>query len=130
MKNVVTKNALLLAAVAGLVGVGFHSSAQTSVPKSCFVYVGPVGDIGWTFAHNEARLLTEKVIPGLETKFVESVPEAQAMPTIDKLVSDGCKVVFTTSFGFMDQTLEAAKKYPDVIFAHTSGYKRAPNVAN
>lgn len=129
MKNVGSKKLLMLAAVAGLVSVGFYSSAQTSVPKSCFVYVGPVGDIGWTYAHNEARLLTEKAIPGLETKFVESVPEAQAMPTIDKLVGDGCKVVFTTSFGFMDQTLEAAKKYPDVIFAHTSGYKRAPNMA-
>jgi basic membrane protein A and related proteins len=123
------KKRLLTATVAALMGVGLTTSAQNTAPMSCFVYVGPVGDIGWTFAHNEARLLAEKAIPGLQTKFVESVPEAQAMPTIDKLVSDGCKVIFTTSFGFMDQTLEAAKKYPDVIFAHASGFKRAPNMA-
>jgi simple sugar transport system substrate-binding protein len=122
------KKGLMLVTIASLAAVGMHSSAQNSAPLSCFVYVGPVGDIGWTFAHNEARLLTEKAIPGLQTKFVESVPEAQAMPTIDKLVADGCKVVFTTSFGFMDQTLEAAKKYPDVLFAHASGFKRAPNM--
>jgi simple sugar transport system substrate-binding protein len=123
------KKGLMLLAIASLAAVGLQSSAQNAAPKSCFVYVGPIGDIGWTYAHNEARLLTEKAIPGLETKYVESVPEAQAMPTIDKLVGDGCKVIFTTSFGFMDQTVEAAKKYPDVIFAHASGYKRAPNMA-
>ncbi|MER3444458.1 MAG: BMP family ABC transporter substrate-binding protein, partial [Meiothermus sp.] len=103
--------------------------AQEKKLKACFIYVGPIGDVGWTFAHNEARLAAEKAIPGLETKYVESVPEGQAVPVIDRLVADGCNVIFTTSFGFMDQTLEAAKKYPDVIFAHASGFKRAPNMA-
>lgn len=109
-----------------LMGLGL---AQERKLKACFVYVGPVGDIGWTYAHDEARRLSEKALPWLETKYVESVPEGQALPVIDRLVAEGCKVVFTTSFGFMDQTVEAAKKYPDVIFAHASGYKRAPNLA-
>jgi basic membrane protein A and related proteins len=123
------KKRVLAATVAALMGVGFTTGAQNAAPMACFVYVGPIGDIGWTYAHNDARLLSEKAIPGLKTKYVESVPEGQAMPVIDKLVSDGCNVVFTTSFGFMDQTLEAAKKYPNVLFAHASGFKRAPNMA-
>jgi len=118
----------LLALVALLLGLG-TTTAQEKKLKACFIYVGPIGDVGWTFAHNEARLAAEKAIPGLETKYVESVPEGQAVPVIDRLVADGCNVIFTTSFGFMDQTLEAAKKYPDVIFAHASGFKRAPNMA-
>lgn len=102
---------------------------QTAKLKACFIYVGPVGDIGWSYAHDEARKKTEKALPWLETKYVESVPEGQATPVIDRLVKDNCKVIFTTSFGFMDQTLDAAKKYPNVIFAHASGFKRAPNMA-
>ncbi|MFW8627432.1 BMP family ABC transporter substrate-binding protein [Deinococcus sp. ME38] len=102
---------------------------QTGKLKACFIYVGPVGDIGWSYAHDEARKKTEQALPWLETKYVESVPEGQATPVIDRLVKDNCKVIFTTSFGFMDQTLEAAKKYPNVIFAHASGFKRAPNMA-
>lgn len=97
--------------------------------KACFIYVGPVGDIGWSYAHDQARKLTEKALPWVETKYVESVAEGQALPVIDRLVKDNCKVIFTTSFGFMDQTVEAAKKYPNVIFAHASGFKRAPNLA-
>jgi len=116
---------LLLLVLVMALGIG---SAQEKKLKACFIYVGPIGDVGWTFAHDEARRAAEKAIPGLETKYVESVPEGQALPVIDRLVSEGCQVIFTTSFGFMDQTLEAAKKYPQVIFAHASGFKRAPNM--
>ncbi|AFZ65694.1 BMP family ABC transporter substrate-binding protein [Deinococcus peraridilitoris] len=105
------------------------AGAQSDKLKACFIYVGPVGDIGWTYAHDEARRAAEKQLPWLETKYVESVPEGNATPVIDRLVAENCKVIFTTSFGFMDQTLEAAKKYPNVIFAHASGFKRAPNMA-
>lgn len=116
---------MLLLVLMLALGISF---AQEKKLMACFIYVGPIGDIGWTFAHNEARLAAEKAIPGLTTKYVESVPEGQALPVIDRLVSDGCNVIFTTSFGFMDQTVEAAKKYPEVIFAHASGFKRAPNL--
>jgi basic membrane protein A and related proteins len=115
--------------VAALMAVTLTTGAQNALPKTCFVYVGPIGDVGWTFAHNEGRLALEKAIPGLETKYVESVKEGEATPVIDKFVADGCKVIFTTSFGYMDETLAAAQKYPDVIFAHNAGYKRNANLA-
>jgi basic membrane protein A len=103
-------------------------SVRTGKVKACFIYIGPVGDIGWSYAHDEARKKAEKALPWLETKYVESVPEGQATPVIDRLVRDKCQIIFTTSFGFMDQTLEAAKKYPNVMFMHASGFKRAPNM--
>lgn len=117
---------LVLVALAAL-GLGL-TGAQDAKLKVAFIYIGPPGDYGWTYAHEQARVALEKAVPGIETVKVESVPEAQAGPFIDKVVADGAKVVFTTSFGYMDGTLEAAKKYPDVIFAHASGFKRAPNM--
>jgi len=97
--------------------------------KAGFIYVGPIGDYGWSFAHNEAREMLDQEFDWLETVYVESVPEGQAGTFIDQLVAQGCNVIFTTSFGFMDETIEAAARYPDVIFAHCSGFKRAPNSA-
>ncbi|MBI2201015.1 MAG: BMP family ABC transporter substrate-binding protein [Armatimonadetes bacterium] len=104
--------------------------AQQSKLKIGFIYVGPIGDFGWTNAHDVGRKQLEKAFPGqLETFYVESVPEGNVEPFIDKMVRGGAKVVFTTSFGFMDGTIAAAKRYPDVIFAHASGFKRASNSA-
>ncbi len=95
--------------------------------KVGFIYVGPIGDYGWTYAHNSARLIAQKALP-IETIYVESVPEAQVEPFIDKMIQQGSKVVLTTSFGFMDGTLAMAKKYPNIIFGHASGFKRNPNL--
>ena len=95
--------------------------------KVGFIYVGPIGDYGWTNAHDQARKIAEKTLP-IETLYVESVPEAQAEPFIDKLIQQGAKVVLTTSFGFMDGTLAMAKRYPNIIFGHASGFKRNPNM--
>jgi len=97
--------------------------------KAGFIYVGPIGDYGWSHAHNEGRLYVEKKFPWLKTIYVESVPEPDVERVIDRLiVEERCDVVFTTSFGFMDGTLAAALKYPDKLFFHCSGYKRAPNL--
>ena len=109
-----------------LLGLAF---AQEDTLKAGFIYVGPVGDYGWSHAHDEARLAAEAALPWLETTFVESVPEGQEATFIDQMVRGGADVIFTTSFGFMDGTLAAAQRYPDVIFAHASGFKRAPNMA-
>jgi simple sugar transport system substrate-binding protein len=95
--------------------------------KVGFIYVGPIGDYGWTNAHDQARKIAEKSLP-IETLYVESVPEAQAEPFIEKLIQQGAKVVLTTSFGFMDGTLAVAKRYPNIIFGHASGFKRNPNM--
>ena len=97
--------------------------------KACFMYIGPIGDYGWSNAHDAGRLATQKADSAwLETKYLENVPEAQSEPYIDRLVKDGCNVIFATSFGYMDATVAAAKKYPNVIFAHATGFTRAPNL--
>ena len=97
--------------------------------KVAFVYVGPVGDGGWTYAHDQARKYLESKMPDVQTVFVESVPEgADSERVITQLVEQGAKIVFTTSFGYMDPTINVAKKYPNVTFMHCSGFKTAPNV--
>jgi len=95
--------------------------------KVGFIYVGPIGDYGWTHAHDQARRIVEQKLP-VQTMYVESVPEAQVQPFIEKLIQQGARVVFTTSFGFMDGTLEMAKRYPTIIFGHASGFKRHHNM--
>ncbi len=115
--------------LAVLVLLGALGLAQGDKLKACWIYVGPVGDYGWSNAHDQGRKAAEKALPWLQTQYVESVAEAQAEAYMDKLVKQGCKVIFATSFGYMDSVLAAAKKHPDVIFAHATGYKRAANVA-
>ncbi|MGC8575872.1 MAG: BMP family ABC transporter substrate-binding protein [Caldisericum sp.] len=103
--------------------------AQEKTIKAGFIYVGPTGDYGWTYAHDVARKQLEQKFPWLKTVYIESVPETDAGRYIDRLVNEEkCNIVFTTSFGFMDATAEAAKKYPNVIFEHCSGYKRDTNL--
>ncbi len=127
MKNPTKK--LLTALLALSAAAATQAGAQDANLKACFIYVGPTGDIGWSYAHDQGRKAAEKALPWLDTQFVESVPEGQALPVIDRLAKSGCKVIFTTSFGYMDDTLAAAKKYPDIIFAHNAGFKRNANMA-
>lgn len=96
--------------------------------RMAFLYVGPVGDYGFSYAHDLGRQALLEVFPELETTFVESVPEAEVEPTVDQLVADGYNVIIGTSFGFGDGILAAAERYPDVIFGHATGVQRAPNV--
>ena len=103
------------------------SPAMAAKVKAAFVYVGPVGDHGWTYAHDQGRLDLEKTL-GIETTYVESVSEADAERVITNLARRGYSPIFTTSFGYMDPTLAAAKKFPKTVFMHCSGFKRAPNV--
>ncbi|MGI6790046.1 BMP family ABC transporter substrate-binding protein [Aminivibrio sp.] len=94
-----------------------------------FVYIGPVGDGGYTFMHDKGRLFMEAEVPGVKSRFVESVPEGpDATRVMETLVRNGSKVIFANSFGHMDFVLETAKKFPEVIFMHCSGYKVAENV--
>ncbi|MEM6430171.1 MAG: BMP family ABC transporter substrate-binding protein [Deinococcota bacterium] len=118
---------MVLALVTALV-VSFASSQDDTLTAG-FIYVGPVGDYGWTYAHDLGRQAAEGALPWLETIFIESVAEAEVESFIDQLVRQGAEVIFTTSFGYMDGTLAAAERYPDVIFAHATGFQRAPNVA-
>ena len=97
--------------------------------KVGFVYVGSIGDGGWTYAHDQGRKYLEQNVQNVETIYYENVPEgADCERVINELVQKGCKIIFTTSFGFLDGTLEVAKKNPNVIFMHCSGDKTAANV--
>jgi len=106
-------------------------AVQSKNLKGGFVYVGPVEDAGWTTAHDEGRLAMEELEFVDESTYVETVPEgAEATRVITELVESGCNMIFTTSFGYMDPTIEVAEKYPDVKFHHCSGYKTAENSTN
>ncbi len=97
--------------------------------KAGFIYVGPVGDYGWSHAHDQGRKFAEEKFPWLETIIVESVAESDSARIIDRLVQEQkCDVVFTTSFGYMDDTLKAGAKYPEKKFMHCSGFKQTANV--
>ena len=98
--------------------------------KVGFIYVGPVGDAGWTFAHDNGRKHIEaKFGDKIKTTFVEKVPEgADAERVIRDLVAQGHKLIFATSFGFGDAMEKVAKDHPDVKFEHATGYKTSENL--
>ena len=98
--------------------------------KIAFAYVGPVGDGGWTFAHDNARKALEKEFGDkISTSFVENVPEsADAERVIRDMVGQGNKLIFGTTFGYMEPMLKVAADAPDVKFEHATGYKQAPNM--
>jgi basic membrane protein A len=104
--------------------------AQDGEVKVGFIYVGPIGDMGWTYAHDQGRLELESNLPNVKSTYQESVPEtaADAERAIRQLAQDGNQVIFTTSFGYMDPTINVAKDFPDTVFVHISGYKTAENV--
>jgi basic membrane protein A len=138
-----------LAATAALVGCGKKeeaapeaaSAASEPAPaasvaaakeplKIAFAYVGPVGDAGWTFAHDQARLALEKEYGDkIKTSFVEKVPEGpEAERVIRDLVGQGNTLIFGTTFGYMEPMLKVAADTPAVKFEHATGYKTAPNM--
>jgi basic membrane protein A and related proteins len=120
--------------MATLLGLGLSLASAATVAadplKVAFVYVGPVGDAGWTYAHDQSRLLMEKELGDkVKTTYVESVPEgADAERVIRQLAADGNQLIFTTSFGYMEPTLKVAKTFPKVKFEHATGYKTAKNM--
>ena len=133
MKTHFTRRAVMAGmavfAAALMAGVGMtHAADQLKVG---FVYVSPIGDAGWTYQHDIARkAIEEKYGDKIKTTFVESVPEgADAERVIRQLAADGNTLIFTTSFGYMNPTIKVAKQFPNVTFAHCSGYKRSKNVS-
>jgi basic membrane protein A and related proteins len=98
--------------------------------KVGFIFLGPIGDYGWTWAHNKGRLAMDAALKGqIVSSYVENVKEdASAVPILKDLAQNGSKLIFTTSYGYMDQTIEVAKQFPDVKFEHCTGYKHADNV--
>lgn len=129
MKKPVLKK-ILTGLIAGL-GLAVSLSAQAAEPfKVGFVYVGPVGDHGWSYQHDQGRKAVEAHFGDkVETTYVENVPEgADAERVIRNLAKAGNQLIFTTSFGFMNPTLKVAKQFPKVTFEHATGYKQAKNM--
>ena len=132
--------ALTVVAAAALVGCGKKEEAKPAeAPKAeakpeplkiAFAYVGPVGDGGWTFAHDNGRKAIEKEFGDkVVTSFVESVPEsADAERVIREMATQGNKLIFGTTFGYMDPIQKVAADFKDVKFEHATGYKQADNV--
>jgi simple sugar transport system substrate-binding protein len=118
-----------LAAVAAVALAGEGQAAEKV--KVGFVYVGPVGDHGWTYRHDEGRKAVEAALGDkVETTFVENVSEGpDAERVIRQLAATGSDIVFTTSFGFMNPTVRVAKRFPKVKFEHATGYQRGGNVS-
>jgi basic membrane protein A len=125
---------LLVLSLAGCGGDDEPAETGAATPaeepfKVGFVYVGPVGDAGWSFQHDQARKFIEENVENVETVFLESVPEANAAPAFDQLIADGAKLIFATSFGYGDTVIQKAKQHPDVLFEHATGFQRADNVS-
>ncbi|MCA1794965.1 MAG: BMP family ABC transporter substrate-binding protein [Desulfobacteraceae bacterium] len=122
----------LLLLICSMIVLGFSAGAfgaEDKKIKAGFIYVGPVGDYGWSHAHDLGRKAAEEKFDWLETVYVESVAESDSDRIIDRLIQQQkCDVVFTTSFGFMDSTVKAGTRYPDKLFMHCSGFKRSENV--
>lgn len=111
---------------------GFEGEFQVTIPtvqegqtNVAFVYVGPIGDGGWTYAHNQGREYLEANGNNVHTAYLESIPEgADAERVIRALARQGFDVIFTTSFGYMDPTGAVAEEFPDTVFIHISGQKK------
>jgi simple sugar transport system substrate-binding protein len=121
----------LLTSAAMALGLAAGGAMAADTTKVGFVYVGPVGDGGWTYEHNKGRLAVEEAYGDkVETVFVESVPEGpDAERVMTQMALEGADLIFTTSFGYMDPTINVAKKFPNVKFEHATGYKQADNVS-
>ena len=117
-------------AAAALPLLGGRAFAQEPL-KIGFVYIGPIGDFGWTYAHEQGRQQAiAEFGDKITTTIVENVAEGpDSERVIKNLADDGHQMIFTTSFGYMNPTAKVAKRYPDVKFEHCSGYTTAPNMA-
>lgn len=97
--------------------------------KAGFVYPAPIGDAGWAYSHDSGRQAMEK-LPFVEsTSYVESVPEDPELvvAALEGLVAGGNNLIFGTSYGYMDPMMEVARRHPEVVFMHSSGFKTEPN---
>jgi len=125
------KRLLIAAAAAGLTIAAVAGASAQEKLKVGFIYVGPVGDMGWTYQHEVGRkAIQDQFKNKIDTTYLENVNEGpDAERSIEQLVRAGNKLIYTTSFGFMDATAKVAKKYPNVNFEHATGYKRDKNLA-
>lgn len=117
----------LVLAIGGLTSM---ISSTHAAEKAAFVYIGPTSDHGWTYAHDQGRIKAEKTLAGkFKTSFIENVPEtADAERVLRNLAQQKNKVIFATSFGYMNAMEKVAKQFPNTIFMHATGYKQGKNL--
>ena len=111
-----------------LVGA-YANTCHCKKVKAAWILIGPIGEYGWSYAHDMARRYVDKIFPWLETTSVQMVKEEESPKVMEELIHEGYTVIFATSYGYGPYVLELAKKYPNVLFFHCSGEKRAKNVA-
>ena len=125
------KKILMAAAAAALTlaATAFPASAADKL-KVGFIYLGPIGDLGWTYMHEVGRqMMVKELGDKIETTYLENVSEGpDAERSIVQLARTGHQLIFTTSFGYMDPTLKVAKQFPKIKFEHATGFKSAPNM--
>ncbi|KQZ30760.1 DNA-binding protein [Mesorhizobium sp. Root552] len=122
---------LLIALAATAATLSFAATVQAQEKlKACWVYVGPIGDFGYSYQHDQGRLAVEKQFGDkVETAYLENVAEGpDAERAFERLARQGCKIIFGTSFGFMDAEVKVAAKFPDIKFEHATGYKMGDNL--
>lgn len=116
-----------------VIGLLMGLTAQPATAKDLkvgFVYVSPVGDAGWSYAHNQGRMAVE-AMESVTTSFVESVKEGpDSERVIQNMARKGFDIIFATSFGYMDPMLKVSKRFPKTVFMHCSGYKTSKNMGN
>lgn len=120
---------LSLAAVPSFVFDEAHAEENYKV---AFIYIGSAVEPGWSYSHDQGRLAVEAAFPNVETAYQELVPEnpADAERVIRDFAQQGYGLIFTTSFGYMDPTINVAKEFPNTKFVNISGYKTADNATN
>ncbi len=125
IKNKLAKTLVTTALVAV---ASLFSATSMAAENVGFVYVSPIGDAGWTYQHDLGRLQMEKAT-GVTTKYVENVPEGpDAERVIREMAKRGDKVIFATSFGYMNPMLKVSKQFPNTAFVHATGYKMGKNM--
>jgi len=131
MKTLTRRTILKTTAAAGALPIIGSSAFAADPLKVAFVYLGPIGDHGWTYAHEQGRQdVIKKFGDKVQTTIVENVSEGpDSERVIRRLAEEGNKLIFTTSFGYMNPTLKVAKRFKDVKFEHATGYQRAPNMS-
>lgn len=115
-----------------LAAPGILRKANAAAPlKAGFVYIGPVGDYGWSYQQNIGRLQAQKALgDSVQTTYVENIPGTPECEAVfESLVASGHELIFGTSFDYMNYMVKVAAKYPHVKFEHCTGYKQAPNLA-
>ena len=125
--NTLLGGGLVAAATPAILGT---AAAADPLGVGC-IYVGPVGDLGWSFQHDQSRKALEAALGAkIKTTYVENVPEGpDAERVLAELATKGNALIFATSFGFMNPTVKVAQRFPKVSFEHATGYKRAKNLA-